>query len=108
MGKTSLYPGASTPARPGEIVVLWEAGFGATSPAPPEGELLPAPANLIATPTVTIGGRPADVRFVGLSTTGLYQLNVVVPQELPDGDAAVSVEVEGARTQDGVFITIQH
>ena len=107
VGKTSLYPGQSTPARPGETVVLWGAGFGPTSPAPPEGELLTAPASLIATPTVTIGNRAAEVRFAGLSATGLYQLNVLVPEGLPDGDTAVSVEVGGERTQDGVFITIQ-
>ncbi|MCW5979326.1 MAG: hypothetical protein KIT09_14720 [Bryobacteraceae bacterium] len=107
VGKTSLYPGVSTPARPGEIVVFWGAGFGATSPAAPAGELLAAPANLVASPTLTIGGVPAETRFAGLSSTGLYQLNVVVPQELSDGDAAVMVDVDGARTQDNVFMTIQ-
>ena len=107
VGKTSLYPGVSTPDRPGEIVVLRGAGFGATSPAVPAGELLTAPAYLVAIPTVTIGGVPAETRFAGLSSTGLYQLNVVVPQGLSGGDAAVMVDVEGARTQDNVFMTIR-
>jgi uncharacterized protein (TIGR03437 family) len=57
--------------------------------------------------TVRIGGVPAEVQFAGLSGAGLYQLNVKIPDTLPDGDAAVVAETGGVRTQDNVFITVK-
>jgi uncharacterized protein (TIGR03437 family) len=108
VGKTSLYPGATSPARPGEIIVLWGTGFGRTTPAIPEGDIVSVPARLIATPVVTIGAVTADVLFAGLSASGLYQINVKVPEAATDGDLLVLVQIDGARTQDNAFITVQH
>lgn len=105
VGKPSLYPGATTPARPGEIITLWGTGFGSTDPPVPNGEIVPAPLRLIASPVVTIAGATAEVLFAGLTTPGLYQLNVRVP-EAPEGDALVRVLLEGFVTQDSAFITI--
>jgi uncharacterized protein (TIGR03437 family) len=56
---------------------------------------------------VRIGGVQAeDVQWAGISAAGLYQFNVRVPANLPNGDAGVIVEVAGARTQDNVFLTV--
>ena len=33
LGPTSLYPGLTTPAAPGEVVILYANGFGPISPA---------------------------------------------------------------------------
>jgi uncharacterized protein (TIGR03437 family) len=38
---------------------------------------------------------------------GLDQFNVKIPEDLPDGDAAVVAEIGGIRSQDGVLLTIQ-
>ena len=107
VGKTSLYPGATTPAHPGEIIVLWGTGFGRTTPDIPDGEVITVPAQLTATPVVTIGAVTAEVLYAGLSASGLYQLNVKVPDGVPDGDLPVLVQINGARTQDGAFVTVQ-
>jgi uncharacterized protein (TIGR03437 family) len=108
VGKTSLYPGATTPARPGEVITLWGSGFGRTTPDIPDGEVVGVPGRLIATPVVTIGGITADVQFAGLTGPGLYQINVKIPDAAPDGDVSVLVQVDGARSQDNAFVTVQH
>ena len=58
--------------------------------------------------TVTIGGKPATVVFAGLSGSGLDQLNVTIPADLADGDAAVVATVNGVSTQANLYLTIQH
>ena len=41
----------------------------------------------MGTPTITIGGKPADIQFSGLAPcfVGLWQLNVKVPEDAPTG-----------------------
>jgi uncharacterized protein (TIGR03118 family) len=107
VGATTLYPNSSTPAQPGETIVLWGTGFGATNPAYPDGQLLTAAAPLATPPTVTIGGVTAQVLFAGLTAPGLYQFNVTVPASTPSGDNAISVQVNGVSTQAGTTITVQ-
>ncbi|MGH9629270.1 MAG: hypothetical protein ACRD7E_13200, partial [Bryobacteraceae bacterium] len=50
-----------------------------------------------ATPAVTIGGQAAEVRFSGLApyNVGLYQLNVVVPQNAGTGLQPVVITTNG-------------
>ena len=52
---------------------------------------------------VAIGGETAQVQFAGLTGPGLYQLNVVVPSDMPAGDAAVSATVNGLPTPVGLL-----
>jgi uncharacterized protein (TIGR03437 family) len=106
VGKVGLYP-ASTPAKPGEVILLYGTGFGPTSPAIPAGQVVTQPAPLINNVVVRIGGVQAEVRWAGLSGAGLNQLNVQVPDSLPDGDALVVAEAGGYRTQDNAFITVR-
>jgi stage IV sporulation protein A len=56
---------------------------------------------------VTIGGQPAEVQFAGITIAGVWQLNVKVPDGLPDGDAPVVAEMNGLRTQDGAFVSVK-
>jgi len=96
-----------TPAKPNETVLLYGTGFGQTSPAITDqlsgSGLLPQP-----WPTVTIGGISASVTGAAISGPGLYQLNVVIPQNAPDGDLAVSATYNGRTTQTGVLISVHH
>lgn len=108
VAKPGLFAGVTTRgARPGEVILLYGTGFGPTQPAVPAGQVVTTPAPLANPVTVRIGGAVAEVSFAGLTGAGLYQLNVKVPETLADGDAAVVAEVGGARTPDGVFITVQ-
>jgi uncharacterized protein (TIGR03437 family) len=95
LGPASLYPGATTPAKPGETVVLYGNGFGATP-----GALSPLPA-------ITIGGVAASVQFAGLVAPGQFQFNVAVPPNLADGDQAISGTYNGLTTKPATLITVQ-
>ena len=114
-GKTGLFssaPNATTPAKPGETIVLYGTGFGATSPALTIGRLADRLAPLTAAVNVTIGGVPATVSFAGLVPpfAQLYQLNVQVPPTVAAGDQPVVAQVGGVTSPtDGscCFITIQ-
>jgi len=109
VGKVGLIAGANfTPAKPGETILLFGTGFGATNPPLPAGKLVKTAAPLANTVQVTIGGQTAHVDFAGVSGSGLVQLNVQIPPGLPDGDAAVLATIAGSTTQESLFITVQH
>ncbi len=96
-----------TPAKPGETIVLYGTGFGATQPA--ISATAPVTAALpLAPPTglaIRIAGVDAPLAYAGLISPGLYQFNVVVPQ-LADGDAPVVAEMRGLLTQPTLFLPI--
>ncbi len=90
----------STPARPGEFLIIFGTGLGAVQPPVPSGQ--PAPggprlAQTVSAPLVNIGGIPAPVTFSGLAPgfVGLYQVNVQVPMEVPAGTQPVQIIMEG-------------
>jgi uncharacterized protein (TIGR03437 family) len=108
IGAPDLLPGAvTTPAQPGEIILLYGVGFGPANPPQPSGQLVTTATPLATNAVqVTIGGQVATVAFSALTGSGLYQFNVTVPA-LPNGDAAVVATIGGVPTQTGVSITVQ-
>jgi uncharacterized protein (TIGR03437 family) len=90
---------AASPAQPGETVLIYCTGLGATNPAVTSGSAAPSspPATSVLTPTVTIGGLPSAVSFSGLAPTfvGLYQVNALIPSGLPSGSAQVIFQMNG-------------
>jgi uncharacterized protein (TIGR03437 family) len=108
VGPPGLIAGVTTtPAKPGETVLLYGSGFGPTNPAVPTANQVSTPAQLANAVKITIGGMAATVSFAGLVESGLYQFNVVVPN-LPDGDAPVVAQIGGVTTQTAVSITVEH
>jgi uncharacterized protein (TIGR03437 family) len=106
IGPQTLYQGASSPARPGESVVLYGNGFGAT----PNGVSAGSPVQsgtLIPLPAVQIGGDAATVQFAGLVSPGLYQFNIVVPPGAADGDLSVAISSGGSSIPSGVLLTVK-
>ena len=101
IGAPGLFPAApaaTTPAKPGETVVFYGSGFGATNPATSTGALVTQVSPLAATDlSITIGGASAKISFAGLipNNAGLYQFNVEVPATAPDGDLSVVATVGG-------------
>jgi len=106
VGPTSLYPGLSTPAAPGETIVIYANGFGPVSPPVVKGSATQA-GKLPEFPTIVIGTNKATVSFAGLVSPGLYQFNVQVPVIATAGDNAVTATFNGNTTQAGTRITIQ-
>lgn len=107
LGPSTLFPGSSTPAKPNEIVVLYANGFGPTSTPITSGAIVQS-GSLSPLPVVTIGGATATVHFAGLISPGLFQFNVEVPSNTPDGDQPIVATYSGQRTQAGALITVQH
>jgi uncharacterized protein (TIGR03437 family) len=107
LGPTSLYAGLTTPAKPGETIVLYANGFGSTS-APVVSGSITQSGNLSPLPAINIGGIAATVQFAGLVPVGQYQFNVVVPSSLANGDQSITAAYSGQTTQAGTLITIQN
>jgi uncharacterized protein (TIGR03437 family) len=106
LGPAALFPGLTTPAKPGETVVLYANGFGPTSTAIVPGSSTQS-GTLSPLPVVTIGGIKATVQFAGLVAPGEFQFNVVVPANAPSGDNAVITTYGGAEAAPAAMITIQ-
>ena len=86
---------STNPAKRNGIVVLFGTGEGVTSPASVDGLLAtsvyPKPLNPI---TATIGGINAPVLYYGAAPTlvaGVLQVNVQIPEGVPDGNAAIQL-----------------
>jgi uncharacterized protein (TIGR03437 family) len=105
IGPATLYPGLTTPARAGEIVVLYANGFGATSTPIASGSTSQS-GSLSPMPVIKIGGVPATVQFAGLIAPGQYQFNISIPVGLT-GDEPITATYNGQTTQPGTLITIQ-
>jgi uncharacterized protein (TIGR03437 family) len=103
IGPTTLYPGLTTPAQPGETVSIYANGFGETTVPVVAGSATQS--GTIQSPVVTIGGQTAVVTYAGLVGVGEYLINVVVPSGIADGDHAIEMFYGGVETQSGVLIT---
>lgn len=99
IGPTGLISGATTvPAKPGDTIVLYATGLGATTPSAPNGETFTGAPALASSLKLRVDNRDATVSFAGLVSPGLYQINFIVP-EVGDGDHVLRVEVGGNRNQ---------
>jgi uncharacterized protein (TIGR03437 family) len=77
----------SSPAQPGEEVVMYGVGFGPVTPGIPAGEIV-TQSNQLALPfQLMFGQTSAQLKYDGLAPNyvGLYQFNVIVPS-VPDND----------------------
>jgi len=104
-----LFPGLTTePAKPGDVVLLFGTGFGPTTPAVAPGRVFSgaAPLTDAASLQVRIGGMSVVPSFAGLSGSGLYQFNVVVPN-LPEGNHRVEMLLNGQQIQTDVLLPIK-
>jgi uncharacterized protein (TIGR03437 family) len=97
----------SAPAKPGDTVVLWGTGFGATNPAVSAGVVVSG-TPMATTPTVTVGGVAVPVMNALLTagSVGLYQITIQLPANVPTGAVEVQASVSGAQRSSGgnVFV----
>ena len=106
LGPANLYLGLTTPAKPGETVLLYANGFGATSVPVVYGSSTQS-GTLSPLPMVTIGGIAATVSFAGLVAPGEHQFNVVIPANAQSGDNTLTATYSGVTTSPVALITIQ-
>jgi uncharacterized protein (TIGR03437 family) len=105
VGRANLIAGvAFRPAKPGDTIIIYAVGCGATTPASPAGDVSPAPRPLASPITVRFGETAATAQaFVG--GIGLCQFNVVVPN-VAVGDIAIEATVDGVAAGQNLFTTI--
>jgi uncharacterized protein (TIGR03118 family) len=108
VGPTTLVPNNSTPAAPGETIVMYGTGFGATSPIFVSGGVVTTAAPLLVKPAILFDNVAGNVVFYGLIATGVYQFNVVVPAGLRDGDVPVVISTGGYSSPPLVLTTIKN
>jgi uncharacterized protein (TIGR03437 family) len=103
--------GAFTPAKRGDLLTLFGTGFGATNPSFGPGVLPGGAAQVTASTSITFGGvqlAATDILYVGVTeNAGLYQVNLRVPEGVPDGDQSLVLTVGGVKSPAGGFITVK-
>jgi uncharacterized protein (TIGR03437 family) len=105
VGDPTVTPG-TTPAQPDETITLFMTGLGFTDPYTQPGDITVTAGKVPGTTTVQVGSTTlsADrVTYVGntpSSISGLYQVNVKVPADAPNGDQAVTLR-NGSATSAG-------
>lgn len=94
------------PAKPGEMILFFGTGFGPTNPAVAPGKVFSGAAGLVDNVVMRIGGIAVTPAFAGLSSSGLYQFNVTIP-DLPDGDRAIEMQINSISIQTGLILPVQ-
>jgi uncharacterized protein (TIGR03437 family) len=102
---------SSRAAPRGSIISVFCTGLGAVTPQIPEGTppLSDSLSMTVLPVQATIAGQHAQVMFAGLAPgqTGLYQVNVVVPDTVPSGSVRLVVSSDDNSSQTGATVQIQ-
>lgn len=104
-GNSLGYPTAA--AKPGDIVELFGVGFGPTRPAAAAGQAFSGAAPTVNPVNLLINGVSVTPSFAGLSSAGLYQINLTVPPGLGTGDLSLVAGIGGVQTPAGTVISLQ-
>jgi uncharacterized protein (TIGR03437 family) len=113
VGPSGLIPGLTfAPAQPGDYLTIWAISFGPTTPSFAPGTPPSTLGNTVNVPGVKMGTvtlSPADVLYAGVSPgfAGLYQLNIRVPDNLPDGDLPLTLTLGSYRTPSVGFVSVR-
>ena len=105
LGSAALYPGASTPAKPGETIITYGVGWGLPTTPLVNGSATQS-GSLPFAPVCQVAGMAAP-SSIALISPGLYQLNLTVPSTSLSGNSAVSCTYNGVATQAGATINVQ-
>jgi len=99
-----------TPARPGDVLVIYASGLGLVNAELNAADASPTSplAETVEPVTILIGGASANVVFAGLTPgfAGLFQVNVPVSAEVATGDAVEVTAGVGDATSPPVTIAI--
>jgi uncharacterized protein (TIGR03437 family) len=101
----------SRPAKPGEMIITYGVGFGATNPAVPAGQITPGLAPMVDPFVMTIGGTQitgSSLVYAGLAPgfVGLYQFNVIVPN-VADGDQPVTIKIGNTTIPQTLLLSVK-
>jgi uncharacterized protein (TIGR03437 family) len=102
---------SSNPAPRGTVITIFGSGEGQTDPQGQDGRIIYTDLRRPRLPVAArIGGRPADVIYVGSASalvSGVFQTNLRVPEDVDPGVVPVELRVGEAVTQSGVTIVVR-
>ena len=113
VAETGTFPAvATTPAKPGDVIILWGTGFGLTIPTALSGIETPSGPttyNTSTLPTVEINSVAATVYGAALAPgfAGLYQVAIQVPEALGNGNWPIVATIGGVSSPSGAVLTVQ-
>jgi uncharacterized protein (TIGR03437 family) len=104
----------SNPASRGSIIVLYGTGEGVTTPALKTGSFVPLtppfPVPNVSPVAVYFNGVQGTVLYAGEapgSVSGLFQINVQIPNNILVGQVALQASFGGQATQSGLSVSVQ-
>lgn len=107
-----LFPGSGfAPAHGGQYVTVYATGFGATSPPVAPGEFATGLASATREVRVFLDDRElpaANILYAGVTpfSPGLFQLNFRLPDDTPDGNLGLVIQIGANKSPDGAFLTV--
>ncbi|MDX2179949.1 MAG: choice-of-anchor V domain-containing protein [Bryobacteraceae bacterium] len=108
VGPPGFLSGVTTRAAvPGNTIVIYAVGCGATTPAVTPGQIVTTDARL-PNPVIRFGSTNVTVAFAGLTqqSVGLYQFNLTVPNIAP-GEYEIGGSIDGVALPAGLFINLR-
>jgi len=99
----------SSPAKPGETIVIYGVGFGSVTPNIPAGEIATETNQLSATFDVLLGKTRAQLPYFGLAPNfvGLYQFNIMVPSVANNDLVPLTFNLGGIPGTQTLFTAVQ-
>jgi uncharacterized protein (TIGR03437 family) len=108
VGPTGLSLGyATVAAKAGDLIELFGVGFGPTGPVVPAGQAFSGAAAATSNVVLLVNNVSVTPSFAGLSSAGLYQVNVIIPPGLGAGDVSLAAIVNGISTPSGRVLSLQ-
>ena len=111
VGPANLIAGVPfRPAKPGDTIIVFAVGCGATNPPSAAGQFFPDARPLSSSYQVTFGQAVAQAQgFLAAGAVGLCQFNVTVPNATGDtnGDIRIDATVDGQSTGQNLYTNIQ-
>jgi uncharacterized protein (TIGR03437 family) len=107
-----LFPGSGfVPAQPKEYVTVYFTGGGATNPQVAPGAFPTVSATVAGDSHVFLNGRElpaANILYCGFTpqSPGLYQLNLLLPDDTPDGNLSLTIRIAGVASPAGAFLAV--
>jgi uncharacterized protein (TIGR03437 family) len=104
----------NNPAPRGSIVSFFGTGEGETTPPGIDGFITPETMANLPQPKlnvrVIVAQRPAEVLYAGAApglVAGVFQINARIPEDTPQGEAAVNVTVGAAFNRQAVTVAVK-
>jgi uncharacterized protein (TIGR03437 family) len=94
-------------AKAGDTVELFAVGLGPTNPVVLAGQVFSSAAATTTPVNLLVNKVNVIPTFAGLSSAGLYQINLTVPAGLGTGDVSLVATVGGVQTPSNVVISLQ-